>query len=63
MKQDNGKRNENSRPIMNIMRNEFVSNQGEIRILFQYNIFRTKLSFYGRKLEIIMKLLKLFRKY
>ena len=57
MKQNNNELNENYRPVLG---DDLYQVREKIKILFQYNNFSTKLSFYERKLEIKMKLLKLY---
>ena len=62
MKQNNNERNENSRPVMNVMGDEFVSSQGENKNFIPVQHFQDEIMFLrekvGNKNEIIKTLLE-----
>ena len=57
MKQNNNERNENSRPVMNFIGDEFVSSQGEKKNFLPVQHFQDEIKFLweevGNKYEII----------
>ena len=62
MKQNNNERNENSRPVMNFIGDEFVSSQGEKKNFLPVQHFQDEIKFLweevGNKYEIIKTLLE-----
>ena len=62
MKQNNNERNENSRPVMNFIGDEFVSSQGEKKNFLPVQHFKDEIKFLweevGNKYEIIKTLLE-----
>ena len=59
MKQNSNERNKIFQPNMNIASDEFVSSQGEYKNFNTVKHFQDESKFYGMKLEIKVKLLKL----
>ena len=59
MKQNSNERNKFFQPNMNIASDEFVSSQGEYKNFNTVKHFQDESKFYGMKLEIKVKLLKL----